>query len=73
NREAGQGRRGPERTEDTRNDWMKRRLDNSSPDERARRTEYRRAMTERREQLGIEPGRGGGPPGRRGPPGGRPA
>ena len=72
NREAGQGRRGPPRTEDTRNDWMKRRLDNSSPDERARRTEYRRAMTERREQLGIEPGRGGGPPGRRGPPGGRP-
>ncbi|MBT6643081.1 MAG: hypothetical protein HOB45_08065, partial [Planctomycetaceae bacterium] len=69
NREAGQGRRGPPRTEDTRNDWMKRRLDNSSPDERARRTEYRRAMTERREQLGIEPGRGGGPPGRRGPPG----
>ena len=72
NREAGQGRRGPPRTEDTRNDWMKRRLDNSSPDERARRTEYRRAMTERREQLGIEPGRDGGPPGRRGPPGGRP-
>ncbi|MBT3210723.1 MAG: hypothetical protein HN345_01800 [Planctomycetaceae bacterium] len=72
NREAGQGRRGPPRTEDTRNDWMKRRLDNSSPDERARRTEYRRAMTERREQLGIEPGRDGGPPGRRGPPGGQP-
>ena len=73
NREGGQGRRGSPRTEDTRNDWMKQRLDNSSPDERARRTEYRRAMTERREQLGIEPGRGGGPPGRRGPPGGRPA
>ena len=73
NREGGQGRRGSSRTEDTRNDWMKRRLDNSSPDERALRTEYRRAMTERREQLGIEPGRGGGPPGRRGPPGGRPA
>ena len=73
NREGGQGRRGSPRTEDTRNDWMKRRLDNSSPDERALRTEYRRAMTERREQLGIESGRGGGPPGRRGPPGGRPA
>jgi hypothetical protein len=52
---------------------MKRRLDNSSPDERALRTEYRRAMNERREQLGMEPGRGGGPPGRRGPPGGRPS
>ena len=71
--ESGPGGRGGQRTEDTRNDWMKRRLDNSSPDERALRTEYRRAMNERREQLGMEPGRGGGPPGRRGPPGGRPS
>lgn len=55
-------RRGP-RTEDSRNEWMKRRIDASSPEERARRTEYRRAMTERREQLGLSPGRGG--PGRR--------
>ena len=30
-------------------------------------------MNERREQLGMEPSRGGGPPGRRGPPGGRPS
>ena len=71
--ESAPGGRGGQRTEDTRNDWMKRRLDNSSPDERALRTEYRRAMNERREQLGMEPGRGGGPPGRRGPPGGRPS
>ena len=70
---GGESGRGGQRTEDTRNDWMKRRLDNSSPDERALRTEYRRAMNERREQLGMEPGRGGGPPGRRGPPGGRPS
>ena len=55
-------RRGP-RTEDSRNEWMKRRIDASSPEERARQTEYRRAMTERREQLGLSPGRGG--PGRR--------
>ena len=55
-------RRGP-RTEDSRNEWMKRRIDGSSPEERARQTEYRRAMTERREQLGLSPGRGG--PGRR--------
>ena len=55
-------RRGP-RTEDSRNEWMKRRIDASSPEERARRTEYRRAMNERREQLGLSPGRGG--PGRR--------
>ena len=71
--ESGQRRRGSPPTEDVRNDWMKRRLDTSSPDERAQRTEYRRAMNERREQLGMEPGRGGGPPGRRGPPGGRPS
>jgi hypothetical protein len=70
---SGPGGRGGQRTEDTRNEWMKRRLDNSSPDERAQRTEYRRAMNERREQLGMEPTRGGGPPGRRGPPGGRPS
>ena len=71
--ESGQRRGGSPPTEDVRNDWMKRRLDTSSPDERAQRTEYRRAMNERREQLGMEPGRGGGPPGRRGPPGGRPS
>lgn len=38
----------------------KERLDQSSPEERARSAEYRRAMTIRREQLGIGPGRGRG-------------
>lgn len=52
----GQGRT---RTEEARNERMKTRLDASSPEERARRTEYRRAMNERREQLGLVPGRGG--------------
>jgi hypothetical protein len=36
------------------------RLDQSSPEERARSAEYRRAMTVRRNQLGISPGRGRG-------------
>jgi hypothetical protein len=40
--------------------WRKARLDRSSPEERARSAEYRRAMTVRREQLGISPGRGRG-------------
>ena len=34
-------------------------LDRTSPDERAKQTEYRRAMEERRQQLGLQPGRGG--------------
>lgn len=58
--EAGGPRgRGRTRTEEARNERMKARLDASSPEERARRTEYRRAMKERREQLGLAPGRGG--------------
>ena len=38
----------------------KERLDQSSPEERARSAEYRRAMAVRRQQLGIIPGRGRG-------------
>ena len=45
-------------TEDQRNSWRKSRIDRTSPGERARRTEYRRAMDERRTQLGL-PTRGG--------------
>jgi len=45
-------------TEDERNAWRKSRIDQTSPGERARRTEYRRAMDERRTQLGL-PTRGG--------------
>lgn len=53
---GGGGRGG---SEDNRNNWRKTRLDRTSPDERARQTEYRRAMEQRREQLGLQPGRGG--------------
>lgn len=52
------GGRGRSMTEDERNARSKRRIDRSSPDERARRTEYRRAIDERRTQLGLPP-RGG--------------
>jgi len=45
-------------TEESRNASMKRRIDNTTPVDRARRTEYRRAMDERRTQLGL-PTRGG--------------
>jgi len=55
-RQWGQGRG---RTEEARNERMKNRLDATSPDDRAKRTEYRRALAERREKLGIAPGRGG--------------
>lgn len=53
----GRGR-GRSTTEDERNARSKSRIDRSSPDERARRTEYRRAIDERRTQLGL-PTRGG--------------
>ena len=50
------GQRGP-RTDEQIQTRRKARLDRSSPEERARSAEYRRAMTVRREQLGISPGR----------------
>jgi hypothetical protein len=53
------GQRGS-RTDEQIQAWRKARLDRSSPEERARSAEYRRAMTVRREQLGISPGRGRG-------------
>ena len=53
---GGGGRGG---SEDNRNNWRKKMLDRTSPDERAKQTEYRRAMEERRQQLGLQPGRGG--------------
>lgn len=60
--DGGRGRGRP-RTEEAINDRRKQRLDASSPEDRARRTEYRRVMRDRREQLGLGPGRGS--PGRR--------
>ncbi len=53
-------RRGRSSTEEQRNEWRKRRLDNGSPQGRAQRDEYRRLMRERREQLGLPSGRGRG-------------
>jgi uncharacterized membrane protein YgcG len=54
---GGGGRSGG--TEQSRNDWAKRRIDQSSAEERAQRTEYRRAVDERRTQLGLPPSRRG--------------
>jgi hypothetical protein len=51
-------RRGRSTSEEERNARSKSRIDRSSPTERARRTEYRRALDERRAQLGLPP-RGG--------------
>jgi len=49
----GGSRRG---TEEARNERSKRRLDQSTPEQRAQQTEYRRAMEERRTQLGLPAG-----------------
>jgi len=56
---GGGGRGGG--TEEARNERSKRRIDQSSPEQRAQQTEYRRAMEERRTQLGLPTGgrRGG--------------
>jgi hypothetical protein len=53
----GGGRRGG--TEESRNERSKRRIDRSTPEQRARQSEYRRAVEERRKQLGLSPGRRG--------------
>jgi hypothetical protein len=51
------GRRRGSRTEETRNAWVKRYIDRTSADGRAKRTEYRRAKDQRRIAMGLEPGR----------------
>lgn len=53
-RQQGRGRA---QTEDERNARSKRGLDRSYPEQRARRTEYRRLVAERRQQLGLPSGR----------------
>ena len=61
---AGGGRRdsggggGPPRdgSQDDRNRWRKNMIDRTSPEERARYAEYRRAMEERREKRGLPSG-----------------
>lgn len=49
------------RTEEDRNRWRKQMIDRTTPEQRARYVEYRRAMDARREQLGL-PARGPGGP-----------
>jgi len=43
-------------SEEDRNRWRKNLIDSTSPEQRARYVEYRRAMEVRREQLGLQPG-----------------
>ncbi len=54
---SSSGRPGRSRTEETRNAWVKRYIDRTSADGRAKRTEYRRAKDQRRVAMGLEPGR----------------
>jgi hypothetical protein len=55
---GGPGAGGPPRgrSEEGRNRWRKDIIDNTSPEQRARYVEYRRAMEARRDQLGLPPG-----------------
>ena len=46
-------------TEQSRNERSKQRIDRSTPEQRAQQSEYRRALEERRTQLGIPPSRRG--------------
>jgi len=57
---AGDGNRGPRgsRTEEDRNKWRKAMIDRTTPEQRARYVEYRRAMEERREKRGMPAGPG---------------
>jgi hypothetical protein len=54
------GTRGPRgsRTEEDRNKWRKSMIDRTTPEQRARYVEYRRAMEERREKRGLPAGPG---------------
>jgi len=55
---GGGGPGGSRGSEDGRNARAKQRIDSSTGEQRAQSTEYRRAMEERRQQLGLSPGRG---------------
>ncbi len=56
-RASSGGRPQRSRTEETRNAWVKRYIDRTTADGRAKRTEYRRAKDQRRVAMGLEPGR----------------
>jgi hypothetical protein len=53
----GDGRRGRNMSQAQRDARAKRRLDRSTPKERAQRAEYRRQMRERMQERGIDPGK----------------
>jgi hypothetical protein len=55
--DASRGSRGS-RTEEDRNKWRKSMIDRTTPEQRARYVEYRRAMEERREKRGLPAGPG---------------
>ncbi|MEY3204895.1 MAG: hypothetical protein RLZZ21_1226 [Planctomycetota bacterium] len=57
---GGNATRGPRgsRTEEDRNKWRKSMIDRTTPEQRARYVEYRRAMEERREKRGLPAGPG---------------
>lgn len=57
---GGGANRGPRgsRTEEDRNKWRKSMIDRTTPEQRARYVEYRRAMEERREKRGLPAGPG---------------
>ena len=59
-RGGGPGGGGPPRdgSEEERNRWRKNMIDSTTPEQRAKYVEYRRAMDARREQLGASNGRG---------------
>jgi hypothetical protein len=55
--DANRGSRGS-RTQEDRNKWRKSMIDRTTPEQRARYGEYRRAMEERREKRGLPAGQG---------------
>lgn len=63
NQAASDGQRSgpPPQSDEARQAWRKRMIDTTTPEQRARYSEYRRAMDVRRTQLGLPPS---GPPGR---------
>lgn len=60
-RGAGGGREaaGPPRSDDSRSDWRKRLIDRTTPEQRARYVEYRRAIDQRRGERGLPASSGG--------------
>jgi hypothetical protein len=58
-RGAGGGGTSPARSDESRSNWRKRIIDRTTPEQRARYVEYRRAMEQRRGERGLPAGSGG--------------